>query len=35
MTLIAGGTVKLSDIFGKSELNESERPKISFADSGY
>lgn len=35
MTLIAGGTVKLSDIFGMSELNESERPKISFADSGY
>ena len=35
MTLIAGGTVKLSDIFGKTELNESERPKISFADNGY
>ena len=33
--LIVGGTVKLSDIFGDDELNESEKPKISFADSGY
>lgn len=35
ITLITGGTAKLSDIFGNTELNESERPKISFADSGY
>ena len=34
-TLISGGTVKLSDIFGNDDLNESERPKISFSDSGY
>lgn len=35
LTLLSGGTVKLSDIFGVAELNESERPKISFSDSGY
>lgn len=34
-TLISGGTAKLSDIFGNEELNECERPKISFSDSGY
>ena len=34
-TLLAGGTVKLSDIFGNSDLNECERPKISFSDSTY
>lgn len=34
-TLLSGGTVKLSDIFGKAELDEGERPKISFADNGY
>ena len=35
LTLISGGTVKLSDIFGDAELNESERPKIAFSDGGY
>ena len=35
MTLLSGGTVKLSDLFGMEELNEGERPKISFADNGY
>lgn len=35
LNLLAGGTVKLSDIFGLEELNETERPKISFADNGY
>lgn len=35
VTLISGGTAKLSDIFGEKELNESERPKLSFADSNY
>ena len=34
-TLLSGGTVKLSDIFNEKSLDESERPKISFADSGY
>lgn len=32
---MSGGTVKLSDIFNNKELDESERPKVSFADSGY
>lgn len=35
LTLLSGGTVKLCDIFGNEELNECERPKISFSDSGY
>ncbi len=35
LTLLSGGTVKLSDIFGVAELNESERLKVSFSDSGY
>ena len=35
LTLLSGGTVKLSDLFGMEELNEGERPKISFADNGY
>ena len=35
LTLLAGGTAKLSDIFGNMDLNESAHPKISFADSGY
>lgn len=35
LNLLAGGTVKLSDIFGIEELNETERAKISFADNGY
>ena len=35
LILLSGGTVKLSDIFGNEELNECERSKISFSDSGY
>lgn len=35
LNLLSGGTVKLSDIFNNKELDESERPKVSFADSGY
>lgn len=35
LNLISGGTVKLSSIFGDGELDNSEKPKISFADSGY
>lgn len=35
LTLLSGGTVKLSDLFGMEELNEGERPKISFADNRY
>lgn len=35
LNLVAGGTVKLSDIFYNSELDSCERPKISFADSTY
>lgn len=35
LNLLVGGTVKLSDIFDNSELDSSERPKISFYDSGY
>lgn len=35
LTLMSGGTAKLSDIFNDSELNECERPKLSFSDSGY
>ena len=35
LNLISGGTVKLSDIFEDETLNECERPKISFSDSGY
>ncbi|RGO25652.1 type II CRISPR RNA-guided endonuclease Cas9 [Dorea sp. OM02-2LB] len=33
--LITGCTVKISDIFGNPELNNIERPKINFSDSGY
>lgn len=33
--LIAGGTVKLADLFADESLNEQERNKISFADHGY
>lgn len=33
--LICGGTVKLSDMFGKSEFNNLEHSKISFTDNGY
>lgn len=35
LNLLSGGTVKLSDIFNNKELDESERPKVSFADNGY
>ena len=35
LQLIAGGTVKLSDIFDNDELDNTEQPKICFADSGY
>lgn len=35
LNLVAGGTVKLSDIFGNSELDACEKPKLSFADAGY
>ena len=33
--LITGCTVKISDIFGDPELDNIERPKISFSDNGY
>lgn len=33
--LISGCSVKLSDLFSNKELDESERPKLSFADSNY
>lgn len=35
LNLIVGGKVKLKDIFNNSELEECERPAISFSDSGY
>lgn len=35
LNLIVGGKVKLADIFDNKELNECERPAISFADSEY
>lgn len=35
LTLLSGGTVKLSDLFGNEDMDRCERPKISFADSGY
>lgn len=35
LNLVAGGTVKLSDIFGDSRLDSCEKPKISFADASY
>ena len=35
LTLLSGGTVKLSDLFGNEDLDRCERSKISFADSGY
>ncbi len=35
LNLIAGGTVKLSDIFGNSEFDNLERSKISFSDNTY
>ncbi len=35
LNLIVGGKVKLSDIFNNKELDDSERPSISFDDNGY
>ena len=35
LKLLVGGKVKLSDIFGDKELDNCERPQISFSDSGY
>ncbi len=34
-TLISGGKVSLKDIFGNSELDNCEKPKISFSDNNY
>ena len=34
-TLLAGGTAKLSDLFADELLNDTEKPKISFADVSY
>lgn len=34
-TLLAGGTAKLSDLLDDDFLNDSEKPKISFADASY
>lgn len=33
--LLAGGTVKLSDILGEADLDQGEHPKISFSDNSY
>lgn len=35
LNLLAGGTVKLSDIFAREDLDSVEKPKICFADTGY
>lgn len=35
LQLIAGGKAQLSDIFDNDELDNTEQPKICFADSGY
>lgn len=35
IALVTGNTVKLSDLFGEEELNNCERPKLSFSDNGY
>lgn len=35
LTLISGGTAKLSEIFGDKELDKAERPKLCFSDNGY
>lgn len=35
LNLISGGTVKLSDIFGDKQFDESGRPKLAFSDAGY
>lgn len=35
LALLCGNTVKLSDIFANAELDNSEKPKICFAESSY
>ena len=35
LTLITGGTAKLSNLFDDKELDETERPKLCFSDAGY
>lgn len=35
IALVTGNTAKLSDLFGDAELNNCERPKLSFSDNGY
>lgn len=35
LVLLAGGTVKLSNIFEDKSLDEAEKPKLSFSDSNY
>lgn len=35
LTLITGGTARLSHVFGQKELDDSDKPKISFSDSSY
>ncbi len=35
LTAMAGGTIKLSDIFGNPELDQTEHPKICFTDATY
>ena len=34
LTLITGGTAKLSNLFDDKELDETERPKLCFSDAG-
>lgn len=35
LALLAGGKVKLSNLFGDESLNESDKPSISFSDNNY
>ncbi len=35
LALLAGGSVKLSDVFADGSLDDSDRSKISFSDNGY
>ena len=35
IALITGGTAKLSNLFDDKELDETERPKLCFSDTGY
>lgn len=35
LTLITGGTAKLSNLFDDKELDETERPELCFSDAGY